>query len=73
VGDLAGIATISREQHLAMGSPPIIDAELVESNDENGPVDPPSDPPTEMPRRDRDVTRPRALCRRIAGNREPGS
>lgn len=54
MGDIAGIATISREQHLAMGSAPIVDAELVESNDENGPVDPPSGPRREMPQENRD-------------------
>jgi hypothetical protein len=37
MGDIAGIATISREEHLAMGSPPIVDAELVDSPSQRGP------------------------------------
>lgn len=49
MGDLAGIATISRGQHLALGSAPVIDAELVEPDAENGPEMGPDSPREEMP------------------------
>jgi hypothetical protein len=50
MGDIAGIATISREEHLAMGSKSVIDAEVVEPAREHGPVDRCDSPVGDMPR-----------------------
>jgi hypothetical protein len=49
MGDIAGVATISRAEHRAQQGAPIIDAEVVEPADERGAERGPDSPESEMP------------------------
>lgn len=53
MGDIGGVANISRAQHIASGGAPIIDAEVIEPPSVRGPARPPSKPPHEMPSAER--------------------
>src|ERR1700754_2980750 len=48
LGDLTGVANISRAEHRALRGSPVIDAELVDPADESGPARPAERPEGEM-------------------------